>query len=175
MKKHLKNGKKKIISLIFVIFLTLVLLISGCTSNNDANGGNTFTITAKELNDHAKFVNTNSTLSILYDQYENGDTLIIKDTISNVTYDQTFDATGITFTWQSGMRSFAFQGDITNKYKDGDKVKITVHLKHVTFSYNGTNYDMEVFAEEWVSQSYFIENFNIYPFNFLPASCIEKA
>lgn len=165
---------KKIISFIFAVFLALVLLISGCTNNNENSGGKTFMVTTEELNDHAHFVNNNTTLLIFYDSYEDGDALIIQDIISNVTYDQTFNATGISFTSPSGIRGFAFQGNITDKYKEGDEVKITVHLKHVTFSYNGKNYDMEIFAEEWESQDYFINNFNTYPFKFLPASCIEK-
>ena len=154
-----------------VISLMLVILISGCSTT-----GKTFTITAKELNDNTKWVNSNTTFSLLYDSYEDGDTLIIKDTISTITYDKTFNATGISFIWDNGtqIRNFAFKGNITDSYKNGDKVKITVHLKHVTFSYNGKNYDMEIFAEEWESQDYFIKNFDTYPFKFLPASCIEK-
>ncbi len=159
---------KKTILLICAVFLALVMLISGC------NSGKTFTITAKELNEDVKWVNNNTTFSMLYTSYQDGDTLIIKDTISNVTYDQNFNATGISFIWSSGTRGVAFQGNITDKYKEGDEVEITVHLKHVTFFYNDINYDMEIFAEEWESQDYFIKNFNIYPFKFLPTSCIEK-
>lgn len=161
---------KKIILVMSIVSLMLMILISGCSTT-----GKTFTMTAKELNDNAKFVNSNKTFSILYTSYEDGDTLIIKDTISDVTYNQTFNVTGISIMGGSdSIRGFAFQGNITDLYKNGDKVKITVHIKHVTFLYNGKNYDMEIFAEEWESQDYFIENFDTYPFKFLPTSCIEK-
>ena len=94
---------KKSIVILFAFCLVLVVFLSGCTDNDDGdedtngdtNGGitdddttdddttgNTYTMTAKE---HTDDMTTDSDwttyITILYDTVEEGDTVIIQDTI----------------------------------------------------------------------------------------------
>ena len=94
--------KKKILGICIVV-LMLVALVSGCTENND-NGGTTeaktYTWTAKQLlDDMATDEDWSDGIEILYTTLNDGDTVIITDTISEVTYDSVTDRTTITFTW----------------------------------------------------------------------------
>lgn len=100
-----------------------------------------------------------SYFNFLLKTLDDGDTLIIQDKISTISYRPEVDATSITFChWEGNTgvcESFYFEGDITNQYQKGDQIRITVHIKNVTFFGSRYNYDMEIFEEQWVSVSYF--------------------
>ena len=99
-----------------------------------------------------------------YTQYQNtvddGDTVIIHDTISIVTYYPEKDYTSIAFSWKTDPYTFPhvyyyFNGDISGQYSEDDEVKITVTIRHKTFSAIGLNWDLEIFEEQWGGVGYF--------------------
>ena len=75
--------------------------------------------------------------TINFDSVNDGDTLIIQDTISNISYDS--NTTTVTFEWAEGNTTgslvLSFEGDITDSYQAGDGVKITLKIKRVKFTY----------------------------------------
>jgi hypothetical protein len=108
---------------------------------------------------------------------DDGDTLNIQDNISVIRYISEDDTTNITFCHQEGYTSycdsFYFEGNITNQYKEGDEIRITVHIKHVTFSGTSYNYYLEIFEEQWESVSYFnshVDHFTDYQNGLKPMS-----
>ena len=116
-----------------------------------------------------------------YKSLDEGDTLVLTDTISNITYMPFFyNATTIYFDvddyvsmgMPSSQIAFNFEGDITEQYKIGDEVKITLTVKHFVYENEttGIGLDVDVFEEGW-NQEEFISNFYSQT---LPAICIER-
>jgi len=154
---------KKELVVVGIFCLGLVLLTCGCTQDEDGDGGgtsgSTVTMTAEEYgNDLAMDIDWSSYITIGFTSLEEGDTLIIHDTISEINYDSDADATQVTVGSGTSTVNPWFEGDITGTYAVGDEVKITVTIKHVAFSNEGMDYDMEIFNEVWESEEYFIAN-----------------
>lgn len=175
--------KKAILTLGMICFM-LVVFISGCTQqsnkgNNVSTTGKTLTMTAKEFNDDASVKIGDTYFTIACNSLEDGDTLILQDTITNISYDSVTNSTMVKFEWTNGIASFstnlAFEGNITGSYIVGDNVNITQKIKHVTFSYQNLAYDIELFEDQWVSEEYFTSHVTtgnqLKP---LPQSCIIK-
>jgi len=180
--------KKKILGICIVV-LMLVALVSGCTenkttdSNDDNNGGgttgNTYTMTAKEMQDDMTMDTDWATyIKILYTTLADGDTVVIQDTITEISYDSETDRTTVTFEWTedevTGSLNLPFEGDITATYQAGDEVKVTVTIKHVEFTYETSgasmDYEIEIFDEQWTTQEEYIASQG----GALPATIIEK-
>jgi len=165
---------KKAIAIICIICIGLVLFVSGCTEQDNSgtnnNGGtttgNTYTMTAKEVNADMTMDSDWSTyIKILYTTLEDGDTLIIQDTIDEISYDATTDRTTITFDTSEGgdmtsSLNYPFEGDLTATYTAGDTVKITATIKHVQETYeqggNSMDYELEIFAETWTNMDDYV-------------------
>ena len=180
---------KKTILGIGIIILMLVIFVSGCTDSDDSkdeesdNGGttgNTYTMTAKEFNDDMimdKDWNTYETMD--YISLEGGDTLIIQDTIAEILYNPVTDSTTVTFEWIEGevtaSLNLQFEGNITGSYQVGYEVKVTVKIKHVTFTFEVgemlIDYDIEIFEEQWTTQEDYVYSGGRSP---LPSTSIEK-
>lgn len=149
--------------LVVVLICGVMLFTCGCIQQNDSNTGNTVIMTAKEHSDD-KFTDTDwiTYITIFYNSLEDGDSLIIRDIISNISYDSDTDTTTVTFEWtENGVTSSltpVFAGDLTGSFQPGDEANISVKIKHVTFSYEDMNYDLEIYEEQWESQDYFISN-----------------
>jgi len=123
------------------------------------------TMTIKEyLDDQMEEYDWSDYYTRLQETLDDGDTLNIQDYISQINYISEDDKTSITFCHQEGYSSycdsFYFEGDITDQYEKDDEVRITAHIKHVTFSDSGFDYDMEIFEEQWESVSYFNSRVN---------------
>lgn len=179
--------KKKILG-ICIIVLMLVALVSGCTENKTTddgdNGGgttgNTYTWTAEEFEDDLTFdTDWETYFKMVFGTLADGDTLILQDTISEISYDSLTDRTTITFdTSEGGDISSSinnnFEGDITDTYQVGDEVKITVTIKHVEFTDDSTgtsmDYELEIFEEQWTTQEEYVTSGG----GALPSSTIEK-
>jgi len=166
-------NKKLKITIIIASILLMAIFFSGCTE--DKTKENTVTMSAKELYDDIDVNNTENRYYYNYKSLNDGDTLILQDTIKKIDYYAETNSTRVTFEWTDGTYSPPFQGNITSMFSIGDKVKITVHIKHVQFSNNTRSFDLELFEEQWVSQEYFLAN--IFPFGGLIAlnqGLIEK-
>jgi len=170
---------KKTVIVIFIIYLIIILITSGCTENNSTSK-KTYTWTAKQVfADILKDTNWDDGNQWLYDTLEDGDTLIIQDTITNISYDPDTNTTIVTFEWTEGNETNSlnptFEGDITSYYQPGSNVKITVTIKYVKLTYQNVIFEMEIYQEQWESEEYFISDSDssgegLKP---LPQSCIE--
>ena len=166
-----------------ILVLTLVLFLSGCTEeNSNSAGAKTVTMTAKEMSDDVTWDGSQSSLTIGYNTLNEGDTLIVEDTISNVEYNSTNDWTKIRFeigneSSSEGLTTVMFyiQGNQTSSYQSGNKVRITNKIKHVQFTNDQVSYDIELLEDQWESEEYFVTH--MMTGNYLkplPSSAIEK-
>ena len=164
--------KKKLI-LAGIIVLSLVLLLSGCTENNDDGNGDssepkTVTMNAQEYGEDMDIQMSQTSMTQSFKSLNDGDTLIFQDSISSISYDDTTDSTTVNFEYsqdadnggtQTSTASFLFEGNLTADYSVGDEVKITVKIKHVTVTIQGMTIDMEIYEEYWESEQYFTDNY----------------
>jgi len=179
----------KILSVAFILCLILTVFICGCISNKDNTkklSPKTVTMTAQELANDMTFSMGSSggvwKLTMGYSSLNEGDTLILTDKISNITYwESLYNATMVIFNVKNYTKmgingseiSFLFEGNITDAYQIGDEVKITLTVKHFVYT-NETSkmsLDTEVFNEGW-NQEYFITHLFA---QILPDTCIAKA
>lgn len=182
--------KKEIILVSIIVAIGLVVLLSGCIENNDSKdkGGSTeaktVTMNAQEFGEDMGFEQPSETVFKTYfKSLDDGDTLIFQDLISDITYDETTDITTIEFEYSQGegegtytsTNEFIFDGNLTGDYSVGDEVRITVTIKHVTFTMQGMTLDIEVYEEYWVSEQYYIDNYMTgMPFKPISAEKITK-
>ncbi len=104
--------------------------------------------------------------SLNYNSLNDGDSIIIKDTImTNPQYDQNLDITTLEFDYFIGyLGKPVFQGDLTSLYAMGDQVQISVTIKRVTFTLEPPDvimeltYDLEIFEKQWKSVDDFVAN-----------------
>ena len=176
--------KKELISLGLACII-IVILFCGCTQQDDnGTNGDTVTMTVKELYDDMAPPGGILSLTVLYDSLEDGDTLILQDTIPEITYVSDTQSTNIRYEWVeehnngtlTKSRTIRIEGDITDEFQVRDEFKLTVKIKHVTISnpLGEGEIELEIFEEEWVSEEYFIENLANSGLKPLPRSCIEK-
>ena len=83
-----------------------------------------------------------------------GDIIILRDQISNLTYQVDEDATYIEFNSSTGLgNSFPIQGNITESFRIGDIVEIRLHVIKVIFSTLDNDrmvtIERETFKEYW--------------------------
>jgi len=176
---------KRPIAIISIVCLMLVLVSCGCTEEeNGGNGtgpsGQTVTMTAEELfNDMEMDTDWETYITMGFTSLDEGDTLVVQDNISNITYNPEIDGTEIIFEYPgqgggSSSTKFLIESDITDSFSLDDEVKIAMTIKHVTFTYNGTAYDMEVFEEAWESDEYYTSHPETNGLKPMPQSVVEK-
>lgn len=165
--------KKVTIAVLIIFCFITAIFICGCSEQNN-NTGKTVTMTAKEHLEDIETIYGTDEITTNFNSLDEGDTLIIQDTILNINYDDAADRTIIVFVSTEGELSdsmkFEFEGKLTDSFYNDEQVRITVKIKHVVFSYQNISYDMELYEEQWVSEEYF----NSYRYKPLPQSCITK-
>jgi len=154
--------ERKIVAVSLIAIIS-VALFCGCTENN-ARQKQTYTWTAKQvINDMPVDLEWDDGIQLLYNTLEDGDSLVIQDSITDIYYDPDTDTTVVVFEWSEGEEnnSYApfFEGDITDKYTIGQEVRITVTIKYVEISYGGFDFKIEIFEEQWENEEYFINNY----------------
>lgn len=159
---------KKAIATLGIVCIGLVVLMSGCTEENNTNTnggttGSTVTMTAQEYYDDMTLDTDLTTyVTMSFASLKDGDTLILQDTINETTYNADNDATMVKFTWTNGSYqgslSIPFEGNITSTYQEGDDVQITTTITHVTFTHQEIDYDLEVSEQQWESVDYYTSN-----------------
>lgn len=102
-------------------------------------------------------------VSQLYHDLDDGDCIIVYDSISSINYYPDEDFTEICFSWyehKNVMDSycFFFEGDMSDSYGEGDVVEITLHLIHIQLETEKNKYEIEVFDEQWAGANYFKDN-----------------
>ena len=121
---------------------------------------------------HQNIDNQSRIITMYFQNLNPGDTLIITDTISTITYNETWGYTGVAFTSYTAS-DFPIEGDITDEFTPGDMVEIRVHVisKSFTQEHPSTGetwtFNMEVLEEEWDDAAK-----TFIPF---PADCIHHA
>lgn len=183
---------KKNFAIVGIVILTLVLLFSGCTeesSDDTENSGTsepkTLTMNAQEYYDDLDYGMTQTSMKSDLKSLDDGDTLIFQDTISSITYDNTTDMTTINFDYEQESESgqgtqtstvtLLFDGNLTTEYNEGDEVKATLTIKHVTLTLQGYSLDIDIYEEYWESEEYFKENYVTgNPYKPIPQSKITK-
>ncbi len=163
-----------------LVCIVAVVATAGCLED----GGDTEAKATMSMqgisNDYSRSMDrANMTMTLSLGSVDEGDTLIIKDTIDNLTYNQQNQSTSISFasTSQSAAMGQApqlrFEGDITDEFSEGDTVAVTTHIINVTMTHNDPQtgqtitYHYETFEEGWDA-----ENEASVPF---PQSTIEHA
>ncbi len=144
--------------IILIISLFVFNFVSGCLEEKD---GEIIRMTFEEfINDyHQDNVNTSGNTSRQfrgwYSTLNAGDTVVIEDTLQKMMYDNTYDTTHVEFSSIRGRTvQFPVEGDLWNKFQEGDNVTITLHIIHVSFTQNISpgetmSIDIETYEEGW--------------------------
>jgi len=146
---------KKITSgIVLLLTLQILLITSGCLEDNNKS----VTMNTLEFwNDHSYSENNKTRIyKTFLVSVDAGDTVIIKDIIHNMSYRASEDYTLIECNSLLNQPSpFPIKGDITDKFKVGDKIMLTLTIIDVTTTremYNETwTWEMETIAERWDS------------------------
>jgi len=137
------------------------------------NGG-TITMTFNEFMTgyHQNIDNQSRIITMYFQNLDPGDTLIITDTISTITYNETWGYTGVAFT-SYAESDFPIEGDITDEFTPGERVEIRVHVISTSFTQEHPStgetwtFNLEALEEEWDDTAK-----TFMPF---PADCIHHA
>lgn len=142
-------------AIVVSLLVCALIVTAGCLDDGDTEADATMTM--QELsNDYSQSTDqANMTMMFYLDSVDEGDTLVIKDTIDSITYDTQNQTTMISFvsTSQSGSMPLRFEGDITDEFSSGDSVAVTTGIINVTMvrqSQQGqVTYHYETFEEGW--------------------------
>jgi hypothetical protein len=145
--------------LVVIIILSLFFIFNYQPEVNNQDNILLHIVSAKEfvynLSEDYNFTTNTYILDFL--PFKEGDRVVVQDIIDYIYYVSDEDYTAIEFDIESenfageNISSFEFDilGDITNTYRVDDEIKITFTIKHVTFSDDEINYDLEVYKEAW--------------------------
>lgn len=176
--------RKKYLVIIFS-FVFVIVLFCGCfeenNSSNDNDDEENFIVFSAQqyYKDKTIEIKEDGTVVIDFQLLQNNDKIVIKDIINDIGYIESQGNTFIKFQFQDLLEGdnnqqidviFIFKDNITNVFEVGDEVEISVTIEHVEFTFNNTEYDIEVFEEEW-DQEYFEVNGDFKP---LTLDCIKK-
>lgn len=154
--------KRAIVASLLVCMLAVVAT-AGCLED----GGDTeadATMSMQELsNDYSQSMDqANMTMVLFFKSLDEGDTLIIKDTIENITYDEQNQSTSISFASTSQSTTgqipqLRFEGDITDDFSPGDTVGVTTSIVNVTMTQQSQQgqitYHYETLEEGWDAEN----------------------
>ena len=123
----------------------------------------------EEYNADLEYDLTESGMTSNFKSLNDGDTLIIHDSISDISYDETTDITTINFEYeQEGeegeptetlLISLIFEGNLTSEYSVDDEVTVTLTIKHITVTVMSMDLDLEIYEEYWENEQHFIDNY----------------
>ncbi len=153
-------------ALIILIILLAIFVISNLPENNgNEEEQNIVTMTAKQYFEQIKVDTDWSTFFRLKLQsLDEGQTLSINDSLSNISYSNEYNYSTITFSfYKSGFQeslSFDIEGNVSEEFNKFDKVNLTVNIIHKIFTYEGIEYDIEIFKQQWTSKDEFLLNFS---------------
>ena len=182
IQKKTKSYKKAIIStiLLFVIIALIFFMMQqfvddSIISDDEINDNNSnFTLmSAKEYIADKNESEVGLNITRYFMSLDDGDNLVIEDTIDFISYRYDDNKTNVRFDVDmtggytgSSYVSFSFKGKLNESFNEGGLVRISVKIKHVTYSLSGYNIDEELFEEQWP-----LDDGGKY--KYLPQSCIE--
>lgn len=136
------------------LLVCALVATAGCLEDGGDTEATTMSIAELSSNYNRSMDQANGTMTVWLNYVDDGDTLIIKDTISNITYDEQNQTSQVTFTSES-RAPLTFEGNITGEFSAGDDVAVTVHIINVTMHQTnpqtGQNMTIyyETFEESW--------------------------
>ena len=136
------------------------------------NGGKVVTMTMKEMiNDYDySWDNDTKKITSLLKSLDEGDILIIRDTLNDLVYNESGDYTVIDFETMIGY-TFFIEGNITDIFEKGDDVELTFTIIKVAYTqeiyYDIWFIEEEIFEEIWDNETY--------TFTVVPQKCIRQA
>ncbi len=126
-----------------VLAMVAVMLIAGCTERSHV-----VVMNLHELSEDYEYIEdtANHTHIIRFKTLREGNTLIVRDTIS----EKRFPEENITLLMLASQPDggFHFSGNLTN-LSVGDSIEITLHIEPDVFHMNGETYDILIFREGW--------------------------
>lgn len=194
---------------IFVIFLVTTSFLYGCLEKKESNSKNSIEEVSNDKTNKTVYMNAQELIEDFeysisfkagstkwiwgYKSLNDGDTLVLNETISNIQYNETilYNSTNISFNvdsnksndFDNNFLNLLFEGNLTNKFSVGDKVKITVTIEEFIYGNDTSSkyFEIDVFKEGWNADE-FLSNqtgFSVMSLfgsflQILPESCIEK-
>ena len=144
---------KKVGCLVFVaVYLCVFVVTCGCLDNKGAVVTMTFDEFVNDFNESVN--NQTKTIRYLFESLDDGDILIIKDTINDTLYNESLNYSRVEFVSSPGT-SFPIEGNITDIFSIGDAVEIELHIRETAFTklnpYSGElwTFQLETFREGW--------------------------
>lgn len=140
-----------------ILCLFLFLLGTGCLEEGNENG-NVLTLGELYQDYNQETDMEKNTLREYFSSYDDGDTIIIRDTINDITYREESNDTGIEFISLLGER-FSIKGNITNEFMKGDDVELVLHIISVSYTKQDTTtgeiwtFSRETLQEGWDSKN----------------------
>jgi len=125
---------------VIAILLFLLLLNSGCLKDKTTTetGASELIVTMRGFEnfmDNSSMGTNNATKYEYFNltQADAGDIVILRDEISNVSYNATYNYTRVTFVTDLN-HSMPFGGDLTQKFAAGDNVEVKFHVVNDVFT-----------------------------------------
>ncbi|MGC9308628.1 MAG: hypothetical protein ACP5FL_07625 [Thermoplasmatota archaeon] len=136
-------------------FLVCALIATaGCLDDGDTEADATMTMQEVSDDFSQSIDQGNMTMTVFLKSLDEGDTLLIKDTIANITYNEQNESTAVSFaSTSSSSAQLRFEGDITDEFSSGDTVAVTTGIINVTMTQQSqqgqVTYHYETFEEGW--------------------------
>ena len=132
----------------------IILAVSCAAGCLEEGEGKTVTMTLGEFSDDYVSSTDNDTRVVtdLLASFEPGDVLLLRDTITNMTYLTAGSFTQVEFASSRGT-GFPIEGDVTSTLSSGDTIEVKLHIIAITYTEqhsSGTwTYKQEYFREGW--------------------------
>ncbi|MDD3492862.1 MAG: hypothetical protein PHZ19_05145 [Candidatus Thermoplasmatota archaeon] len=138
-------------TMLAVVCLVAACGMSGCLGDDNGESAAATLSMGEFMDDYSRETDNESmTYSILLGSFEQGDKVIISDTIHNVTHRETQNTSWTALSFSSyAEQAIPIEGDITGDFERGDAVELHVHIINATFSYQGWTIEYETFEEGW--------------------------
>ncbi len=152
---------KRAIVVSLLVCVLAVVATAGCLEDDNGDtGGMTETMTFLEFNQDYNSTRDNQTQTmVMYlRSLDEGDTVVIRDKLQNLTYRDQGNESMTLIQFSSYPRQYqAVQGNITDDFQAGDNVTLTSPIINTTFTYpmQGQNWTIhyETFKNGWDTQN----------------------
>jgi len=151
-------NKKKVFLVGLLMCLAATVTIAGCIEKNKQDENDDVTVMTfgqylVDVNRHAD--NKTKQVTEWFRSLDEGDTLLIRDTINNIMYLEASGSTLIDFASSYLDDDVIIEGDITNDYSNGDHIILQLTIIRDTFTWENTKtgevwtYNIECIQEMW--------------------------
>ena len=141
-------------AVLVIVLAGMLLATAGCLEEDTDETIEATTVTMSEFWDDYREGRDNETQTAMaiLESFDDGDTIIVKDQIHNLTYNALENVTIIRFSSYPST-DVSVEGDITNEFQEGDRVTLTSSIIHVTFTQQlqgeSWTFHYETFKDGW--------------------------